>query len=155
MSDPNIPEDLAQPLHELIPRWRAHARELRDEGQSKIDAAIRLDAMADSAEALMGTGARPRDANGSGHDAQRALPRSKPVGLNAIRAVLKEDPDRVWSAGDLHQLLESRGWVTGAARNALHGTRTGLYRLWQNGEVEKMDTGRYRLAREANDPTLI
>ena len=68
-----------------------------------------------------------------------------PIGVAAIRRLLGEAPDRVWSAGLLHEELEKRGWVSPVARHRLQGTEAALSRLVRSGELERVARGRYRL----------
>lgn len=67
-------------------------------------------------------------------------------GVAAIRRVLSEAPDRVWSAGELHLELERRGWVSRTARHRLQGTEAAVSRLVRSGELERIERGRYRLS---------
>jgi hypothetical protein len=161
MSDDKLLTETVGPLDVLVPKWIRLARELRSDGEAKIAQAERLEAMAKNAAAFLPESAQAELFALSGVE-QAAQPASrtatpaamngsevKLVGLNAIRTVLAEDPERIWGGTELHRELERRGWVTGDAKNAAHGTRTGLYRLWDNKEIGKVGTGRYRGRRDA------
>jgi hypothetical protein len=159
MSDDKLLTETVGPLDVLVPKWITLARELRSDGEAKIAQAERLEAMAKNAAAFLpeaaqselfdsGAEAGPLPAGRSATPAAMNGSDAKLVGLNAIRTVLAEDPQRVWGGTELHRELERRGWVTGDAKNAVHGTRTGLYRLWDNDEIGKVDTGKYRSRRD-------
>jgi len=71
-------------------------------------------------------------------------------GVAAIRRVLSEAPDRVWSSGELHLELEQRGWVSRTARHRLQGTEAAVSRLVRCGELERVERGRYRLSSQGS-----
>ncbi len=76
--------------------------------------------------------------------AEPATPALAPLsGVAAIRALLREDPSRVWSAGEVHAELEQRTWVSRSARHRLQGTEAAVSRLVRRGELVRVRRGRY------------
>jgi hypothetical protein len=70
-----------------------------------------------------------------------ALP---PTGIAAIRAVLREQPEREWRARHVHKILVERGWVSGA-KSGVVLTENALNRMWRKtGELERVRPGWYR-----------
>jgi chromosome segregation ATPase len=65
-------------------------------------------------------------------------------GIEAVRAVLEEEPDRVWRPKDVHAVLQDRGWLSGA-KSGIALTEGAINRLWKKTEeVERVAKGRYR-----------
>jgi hypothetical protein len=71
-------------------------------------------------------------------------PAKPPRGIGAVRRVISEEPDRPWKAGEVHDELVKRGWISEAAQFPQRGTEAAINRLWHGGELERVDRGRYR-----------
>lgn len=66
------------------------------------------------------------------------------LGLAAVREVMRDDQARVWTPRVIHEVLESRGWVSGEAKHPRAGTESAIARLLSKGEIVKVARGRYR-----------
>jgi hypothetical protein len=69
---------------------------------------------------------------------------STPLGLAAVREVMRETPNRIWTPNELHKILEQRGWLSGKAKFPKAGTESAVNRLLAKGEIVKIGRGRYR-----------
>jgi succinoglycan biosynthesis transport protein ExoP len=87
----------------------------------------------------------PAAANGSPPTASTG----RLVGIAAVRAVMREQPDRAWNARDVHSVLEERRWLSPTAQRPLRGTEAAINRLMKRGELIKISPGRYKLADQA------
>jgi hypothetical protein len=66
-------------------------------------------------------------------------------GIEAVRTVLLEQPERIWRARDVHNVLEDRGWISPGNQNPSRSTEASIQRLHKRGQLEKVRTGRYRV----------
>lgn len=78
----------------------------------------------------------------------------QPSGIDAMRIVIRENPERQWNARSLHDRLAQRGWISTNSKNPFHVTQNNLARLYALGEVEKVGRGAYQLTREIDPPSL-
>jgi hypothetical protein len=103
--------------------------------QTAHAALSRLDAMIEVAQVDLG----PGEATSHRRAAHRRV-----TGIDAVRALLQEEPDREWRPREVHQILRDRGWISGAKSGAAI-TESALNRLWRRtDEVERTRPGRYR-----------
>ncbi|MFN8224593.1 MAG: hypothetical protein U0R50_15245 [Gaiellales bacterium] len=65
-------------------------------------------------------------------------------GISAIREVIAEEPERVWTAADVHARLQERGWISPTARYTRQGIEAAISRLVRAGELDRIARGRYR-----------
>lgn len=87
--------------------------------------------------------------NGAGSSPPEASPKASAerpslLGLAAVREVMRESPAHVWTPREIHEVLESRGWLSGKAKYARAGTESAVGRLLGKGEIVKVARGRYR-----------
>lgn len=73
-------------------------------------------------------------------------------GIAAIRAVVSEHPERIWTARDVHNVLEQREWLSPHAQHPLRGTEAAINRLITRGELERLRPGRYKATEELREP---
>lgn len=102
----------------------------------------------EKAEKLERKIARLREASGPERELGSASTRvvAAPSGVQAIRRLFEEDPTRVWSAGDVHEALETRRWISTTTKHPRQGVEATISRLVRRGEVERLGRGRYRAA---------
>jgi len=72
----------------------------------------------------------------------------RPTGVGAIRALVSEEPTRVWNARDIQTCLEQRGWVSSGAQHRRQGIEAAISRLVRGGELQRVARGRYCVDRE-------
>jgi len=65
-----------------------------------------------------------------------------PRGTEAVRRVMKDGG--TWSVPQVHAELEKRGWTSPQAKHPAKATETALHRLYQKGELARLDRGIYR-----------
>ena len=66
-------------------------------------------------------------------------------GIAAVRTVMQENPERVWKAREVHDVLEQRGWISPGAQHPMRGTEAAINRLIKRGELDRIRPGRYRV----------
>lgn len=127
-------------LRQHLPKLEAKAVRLREKELRARRRAEKIELQIHGIRLLIGAerGDPPASGASSAHAAV--------FGVAAIRRVLREAPNRVWSAGELHLELEQRGWVSRTARHRLQGTEAAVSRLVRSGELERIERGRYRLS---------
>jgi len=77
-----------------------------------------------------------------------SLPDETPplLGIAAVRAVIREEPNRVWTPREVHTVLEDRGWLSHEAQHPVAGTEAAVARLLRKGDIVRVGRGRYRWA---------
>jgi hypothetical protein len=93
-------------------------------------------------EALIG----PEGGNGPIEPTVQANQTEPPslLGLAAVREVMRERSERIWTPSMIHAELERRGWLSGDAKFPKAGTESAVGRLLGKGEIVKVARGRYR-----------
>jgi hypothetical protein len=64
-------------------------------------------------------------------------------GGEAVLTVMREN-ERIWTAREVHEELERRGWTNLDVSHPLRGTEAAINRLWKAEKIEKLSRGRYR-----------
>jgi hypothetical protein len=108
-----------------IERWEVAVR--------GIEEALRLQGLIDALE--------------SGELDERAVREKlaeKPRGSEAALAVMREK-DQLWTARQVHEELESRGWISPDVKHPRQGTEAAMNRLLKAGKIERLRRGRYRV----------
>jgi hypothetical protein len=72
-----------------------------------------------------------------------ATPHPPRRGNDAVLTLMQEQ-QRIWTARELHDELDRRGWINPDAAHPLRGTEAAINRLHRSGKVEKLGRGRYR-----------
>ena len=91
---------------------------------------------------------RPAAGEGDGHRSEHRGPGGPPT-RTVVAALLREDPDRVWTAGEMFSELARRGLL--AKRDSV---RVMLQRLTKAGLAERVSHGRYKASRTTDDGLL-
>lgn len=75
-------------------------------------------------------------------------------GMAAVREVMRTGG--VWTAGQVHDELQRRGWVSPEAQHPMRATEAAINRLWRkNGEVERVGRGQYRYTLAPTDQASL
>ena len=130
-------------LRQQLPELRKEAVDWRRREAEAGARAASLERAAGAIEALLGPSEPPGPELPGVVEA--APLHERLVGVAAVRAVMEHQPERIWRPRHIHDELVKRGWLTGAAKFPLRGTEAAINRLWHNGEIERVDTGRYRI----------
>ena len=69
----------------------------------------------------------------------------RPTGIEAVRRVIRESPERSWRSGDVYQILRARGWVSPENTSPARSTGVALHRMAKRGELVKVGRGEFRL----------
>jgi hypothetical protein len=132
-------------LRALLPSLKRDAAEWRQKQAEAGSRAMSLERAAKSIQELLG----PDESPGTPFpDLEPQRQNGRLLGVAAVRALLREDPDRVWGASEIHKQLEARGWLNEEAKHPQKGTEAAVNRLWRGGEVQRVDRGRYRLSQK-------
>lgn len=75
-----------------------------------------------------------------------------PEGMAAVIEVMTEQPDRLWRAKDLTEILRQRGWLSTTAKYPERGVDTAIARLLGRGDIERVERGRYRVTGRPSQP---
>jgi hypothetical protein len=119
-------------LRRGLPWLRQQARASRAREAHEASRAQAFERLVETIELILGIDSEPIE------------PTEKQLrGGEAALTVMREQ-DRQWTARQVHEELERRGWVSPDARHPLRGTEAAINRLWRAGEIEKLGRGRYR-----------
>jgi hypothetical protein len=116
---------------DLLRRYREQARHWREREAEDATHALKYEKAAEGIEALIGS------------EAERPKPSETLRGGDAVLAVMREK-DQIWTARQVHEELERRGWISADVAHPLRGTEAAINRLWKAGKVERLGRGRYR-----------
>jgi hypothetical protein len=75
-------------------------------------------------------------------------------GLAAVREVMRAKPKYAWSPREVHDILETKGWVSDKATRPVEGTASAINRLLAKKEIVKVARGRYLWRGEAEREAL-
>jgi hypothetical protein len=65
-------------------------------------------------------------------------------GIPAIRKVMREDPQRIWTAKEMFEELSARDWTSKTSKKPKHSVETGMGRMSDTDEIHRVSTGRFR-----------
>ncbi len=130
-----------------VPKLKDEARSLRNQAEALLSRAAEIDRFVEVIETLQKPVPAQREELPGVAPGPAARPSSQPMkGIPAIRKVMREELDRIWTAREIFDVMRKRGWVSTTARNPFHGVQSGLARMAEHGEVERVDYGQYRYA---------
>ncbi len=136
-------------LIEQLPDLRRDLNRLRTK-KAEIDARVaHLEGIVEGIEGLRGPDEESPGLELPGLSEESERP-ARLRGIAAVRQVMSER-DQVWSAKEIHSVLESRGWLSPDAKHPLRGTEAAINWLWHAGEITKVSSGRYRFPKPNKD----
>jgi hypothetical protein len=77
-------------------------------------------------------------------------PSSGPRGVEAVRRVMGESPDRNWAMAEIFDALQARGWASDTSSNPKAAARAAVQRLIKLGEAELVGRATFRLTTSPN-----
>ncbi len=66
-------------------------------------------------------------------------------GIEAVRKVISQVPDRLWRPRDVHEVLEQRGWISTTNQAPIRSTGVAMHRMAKRGELVKVGRGLFRM----------
>jgi hypothetical protein len=137
-------------VEEVIATCEAESARLRAEASERINLANGYDKIASGLRTVRGD-AGTEDSSGSpsmppGREHGRTMSTpERPAGLEAVRRIMRENPDELFTTRKLEAELERRGWEFSNAQDPHRAAEAALGRLWsKKGEIERVSRGNYR-----------
>lgn len=133
-----------------LPDMRTAAATARAEANAAYSKAERLDRAIESIEALADDSpAIPAATVVQDESAADVI--EQLTGIEAVRRVIRESPDRRWRSAEVYRILRARGWVSPGNQNPSRSTAVALQRMAVSGEILKVGRGEFMLPADDQD----